>query len=861
VSAGTRTTDVIGVETPLPGSVQRSGRSGSAGLLLGLSGVLVGAAIGLSLLANDRAQPLIVGLLALLAVIGVFALFAGAVGILVFAGRAGGNDLTKALADSSTDGLLVIDADGRPTYANASYLRLAGARGLDDLRTVERLLTGSPEVSEAVYRLAQAARESKSAGEEIRLTPPLGATQGAAWYRVKTRPLEIGPRRTSLWSVTDITRERERQENVFQELQHAIDYLDHAPAGFMSVDAAGELVYMNATLAAWLDYDLAQFGSGGLLAADVVAGDSAALLTAGEGGSGEVRTETVDLDLRKRNGTSLPVRLYHRVAFGHDGAPGASRTLVLNRSAGEDVAEGQRAAEVRFARFFNNTPLAIATVTREGRISRTNAPFLRLFGAIFRGQDASETRSIVTIVAEREREAFAAAIAGAASGHGDIPSIDLALAGEGSRSARFFISAVEDGAEDGEAAIVYALDTTEQRALEAQFAQAQKMQAVGELAGGVAHDFNNVLQGIMGYADLLLVNHRPTDPSFQDIMQIKQNANRAAGLVRQLLAFSRRQTLRPQVMQFGEVLSELSMLLRRLLGERVELDTRHGRDLWAVKADLTQFEQVVVNLAVNARDAMPEGGKLTIRTHNVTREECAAIDGMAATPGDYVVLEVGDSGTGIPEEIREKIFQPFFTTKEVGKGTGLGLSMVYGFVKQSGGFIFCDSAVGKGTTFRIFLPRFVGEEVSEEAVAQAAAAAVAAKAEPEKPKPAVDLTGHGTILLVEDEEAVRAFGSRALSQRGYTVLEAGSGVEALKVIEENQGKIDLIVSDVVMPEMDGPTLLTELRKRGYPCKIIFVSGYAEDAFSKNLPDGETFGFLPKPFSLKQLIEAVKGAMA
>jgi two-component system, cell cycle sensor histidine kinase and response regulator CckA len=859
VSAGSKTTDVIGVDRPAPGSVQRHARSGSAGLLLLLSGLLVGAAIGLSLLANDRAQPLIIGLLALLAVIGVFALFAGAVGIVIFAGRAAGNDLTKILSDSSSDGLLAIDGEGRPIYANAAYLRLAGARGLDDLRTVERLLTGSPEVSEAVYRLAQAAREGKSAGEEIRLTPPLGAAQGAAWYRVKTRPLEIGNRRTSLWSVTDITRERERQENVFQELQHAIDYLDHAPAGFMSVDATGELVYMNATLAAWLDYDLAQFGSGGLMAGDVVAGDSAALLAAGEGGSGEVRTETVDLDLRRRNGTFLPVRLLHRVAFGHDGTPGASRTLVLNRSAGEDVAEGQRAAEVRFARFFNNTPLAIATVTREGKISRTNAPFLRLFGAEFRGQDAAETRSIVSIVAEREREALAGALTGAASGRGDITPIDLSLSGEGARSARFFISAVEDGAEDGEAAIVYALDTTEQRALEAQFAQAQKMQAVGELAGGVAHDFNNVLQGIMGYADLLLVNHRPTDPSFQDIMQIKQNANRAAGLVRQLLAFSRRQTLRPQVMQFGEVLSELSMLLRRLLGERVELDTRHGRDLWPVKADLTQFEQVVVNLAVNARDAMPEGGKLTIRTRNVAREDSTTQGDSSLAPGDYVLLEVSDSGTGIPEEIREKIFQPFFTTKEVGKGTGLGLSMVYGFVKQSGGFIFCDSAVGQGTTFRIFLPRFIGEEASEDVGAQTPAV-MAAKAEPEKPKAAVDLTGHGTILLVEDEEAVRAFGSRALAQRGYTVLEAGSGVDALRVIEENQGKIDLIVSDVVMPEMDGPTLLTELRKRGYPCKIIFVSGYAEDAFSKNLPDGESFGFLPKPFSLKQLIEAVKGAM-
>ena len=322
---------------------------------------------------------------------------------------------------------------------------------------------------------------------------------------------------------------------------------------------------------------------------------------------------------------------------------------------------------------------------------------------------------------------------------------------------------MENEGEDGEAAIVYALDTTEQRALEAQFAQAQKMQAVGELAGGVAHDFNNVLQGIMGYADLLLVNHRPTDPSFQDIMQIKQNANRAAGLVRQLLAFSRRQTLRPQVMHFGEVLSDLSMLLKRLLGERVELDVRHGRDLWPVRADLTQFEQVVVNLAVNARDAMPEGGKLTMRTRNVPAEESAAMTYRAMPGADYVLIEIEDTGTGIPQEIIDKIFQPFFTTKEVGKGTGLGLSMVYGFVKQSGGFIFCDSVVGKGTTFRIFLPRHVARK-RRRARPQPRESRAGTAAGPRSP----DLTGTGTVLLVEDEEAVRAFGARALSPSAAT---------------------------------------------------------------------------------------------
>jgi two-component system cell cycle sensor histidine kinase/response regulator CckA len=328
-------------------------------------------------------------------------------------------------------------------------------------------------------------------------------------------------------------------------------------------------------------------------------------------------------------------------------------------------------------------------------------------------------------------------------------------------------------------------------------------------------------------------------------MQIKQNANRAAGLVRQLLAFSRRQTLRPQVLQLGDVLSELQLLMRRLVGEKIELDLKHGRDLWLIKADLNQFEQVIVNLIVNARDAMPNGGEITLRTRNVDAAQCAAFNEKSLIPADYVGIEVEDNGCGIPANVLDKIFEPFFTTKEVGKGTGLGLSTVYGIVKQTGGYIFCSSEPGRGTTFRILLPRYIPTEEDSPA-----------RKEVEAPQP-VDLTGNGTILLVEDEEAVRAFGARALVSRGYTVLEAGSGVEALDVVEEHKGHIDLIVSDVVMPEMDGPTMFAELRRRGVKAKVVFVSGYAEEAFSKGLPEGETFGFLPKPFSLKQLIETVK----
>jgi len=398
------------------------------------------------------------------------------------------------------------------------------------------------------------------------------------------------------------------------------------------------------------------------------------------------------------------------------------------------------------------------------------------------------------------------------------------------------------------------LETTERRALENQINQSQKMDMVGQLAGGIAHDFNNVLSAIMMANDFLLNAHKPTDPSFQDIMQIKQNATRAATLVRQLLAFSRRQTLRPQVLDLGDALSDLTMLLRRLIGEKVKLDLVHGRDLWPVKVDVSQFEQVIVNLAVNARDAMPEGGTLAVKTANLTSEESAQMSYKGMPAADYVRIDVADTGTGIPADIVDKIFEPFFSTKEVGKGTGLGLSTVYGIVKQTGGFVYVDSEAGKGTAFHIFLPRHRPE-------LEAQIETSAAKDTSAEPKPKPDLTGQGTILLVEDEDGLRSLNARGLRSRGYSVIEAANGVEAMEALEQKNGAVDLVVSDVVMPEMDGPTLLKEMRSRNPDLKIIFVSGYAEDAFEKSLPENQQFAFLPKPFTLSQLVAAVKETMA
>src|SRR5262245_6955390 len=823
-------------------------------LLLLVALGLIGAAGGLILVGRDYVEAYVLTLLAILGTIGVFALFALAAGIMKFSGKDKGNPLLKAAVDGAFDGILVTDHSGRVVYANAAYLDLTGATDMRDVRPIERVFIGDPDVSESIYRLLKAAREGRRLHEEVRIPGTTG--ESARWLRMRVRPLGERRRdaRMTVWSIADVTRDRERQENVFQELQYAIDYLDHAPAGFFSVDAAGDIVYLNATLASWLDHDLAQVGTGSLKLGDIVAGEGAALLTTFIAAPGEVKTEVLDLDLKTRGGKPVPVRLFHKVAFGADGAAGASRTLVLNR-ARDDGSDPQRAAEVRFMRFFQNTPMAIATVDKSGRIARSNARFASAFENLLKSDD----RSILSVVVARDRPVLEAAIRKAAEGRSDIAPVEAALTGSAERWANFFVLAVEEEDRDSEAAIVYALETTAQRTLENRFQQQQKMESVGQLAGGIAHDFNNVLSAIMMATDFLLNAHKPTDPSFKDIMQIKQNANRAAALVRQLLAFSRKQTLRPQVLDLGETLSDLGMLLKRLIGEKVTLNTVHGRDLWPVKVDISQFEQVIVNLAVNARDAMPDGGKLTLRTANITAEECGKFAYKGMHRADYVLVEVSDTGTGIPPDIIEKIFEPFFTTKEVGKGTGLGLSTVYGIVKQTGGFIYADSEPGR-TSFRIFLPRHIpgADEVLPQIPTGEAPAIADALAAADKMARAAtaDLTGQGTILLVEDEEGLRALNARGLSSRGYTVLEASNGVEAIEAFARH-GHVDLVVSDVVMPEMDGPTLLKELRQRDPNVKIIFVSGYAEEAFSRNLPSQEQYAFLAKPFTLKQLVAEVK----
>ncbi len=851
---------------PVP-IVDQGTRPGAVTRLIAFMVVLAGAAIVFAVFRERFGDPFLLGLLGVLAMIGVGFLFATAIGFVQVAPRSTGDELSKAFIDSMSQGLLVSDNKGRVIYANRAYADMTGAGSPADIKTVEGLLSDVPEASSTIYRLASGLRDGQAGDGEFRLSQPIrpGAEPGARWYRVRARIFNVPGQRQPLsaWQLADISRERAEQERFFLDLQEAIDHLDHAPAGFFSADQEGRVTYINATLAEWLGIDLASFTPGAVALPEIVAGDGMALIRSVRADPGTTRNAVIDLDLTTTSGKVLPVRFMHRVTASREGSSGPTRTIVLNRTQGEDASADLRASEVRFTRFFNSTPMAIAGVDQNGRILRTNAPFLSLFAPVVDRDAVDRKVRFDTVIHERDRAAFADALEKARQRQADIAPIDAVLPDNEDRHIRLYVNAIADGTGgEGaeEAAIVYAVDTTEQKALEGQMAQSQKMQAVGQLAGGIAHDFNNVLTAIIMASDLLLANHRPSDSSFPDIMNIKQNANRAASLVRQLLAFSRKQTLRPEVLNLTDVLADLRMLLARLVGNDIKLKVEHGRDLWPVKVDIGQFEQVVVNLAVNARDAMPSGGELTVRTRNVSAEESPAYPYRELAPADYVLVEVEDTGSGIPPDVLKKIFEPFFTTKEVGKGTGLGLSMVYGIIKQTGGFIYCDSEVGKGTTFRIFLPRHVAAAKAATDVGVKASEAARSTDAPAPPKPAdaaKDLSGSATVLLVEDEDAVRMGGMRALTSRGYTVHEASSGVEALEVFDSLDGKIDIVVSDVVMPEMDGPTLLGELRKRQPHIKFVFVSGYAEDAFAKNLPADAQFGFLPKPFSLKQLATVVK----
>lgn len=789
--------------------------------------------------------------------VAVFALAALSILVWAIRCRRRGRFFARLFA-SMPDPQLAVDRDGKRVAATSSWIRLLGeddapikalaalaaSDGADGKARFDALLTSLAEgrPARADFRLGLPDMEFV----ELSAVSPGGDTDFV------------------VWRLEDVSERYEFERSNRNEQEKLIEFVENAPIGFYSVDRDGRFLTVNSTFAEWLGKTEAELTSGRFRLRDFLPDRLVKTCVPHSPLPGEQGDSVGESTFAGQDGELFDVYVTQTVTVDESNDDLRTRTLVRHLSDERDIAEAVRVSQERYQRFFFDAPVGIVLLDAEACITECNQAFAKAAGL---ESERTEGVSFADLVIEEDRDRFRDWVFSAYDADERPTPIEVRLDGGKSVTVSLYAGRAEHAPEKGESGeaetpsvglIIHVLDLSEQKRIEAQFFQSQKMELVGQLAGGIAHDFNNLLTAMIGFCDLLLLRHTPRDQSFADIQQIKQNANRAANLVRQLLAFSRQQTLQPKVLDMTDVLSETSYLLRRLIGADIELKFYHGRDLWLMKADQGQFEQVVINLAVNARDAMEGGGSLTIRTSNVYAGDPRLNDYEGIPDADYVLLEMQDSGTGIPDDVIGKIFEPFFTTKEVGAGTGLGLSTVYGIVKQTGGYVFADNVAGEGAKFSVYLPRFQEEETDEEAVGPAEAEEVRR-----------DLTGVGTVMLVEDEDAVRLFGARALRNKGYSVVEAKDGEAALAVLNGvvdgmattiDGEKIDLLITDVVMPGVDGPTLVREVRQRYPELKVIFISGYTEDTFRDKLGAGEEVEFLSKPFTLQQLAGKVKEVM-
>jgi two-component system cell cycle sensor histidine kinase/response regulator CckA len=600
--------------------------------------------------------------------------------------------------------------------------------------------------------------------------------------------------------------------------------LDAGPLGLFMIDEAGDPTFLNETLVTWLGYE-----HDGTKPRRAIQRAVARRLD----GKDAPEASANALGVRRSDGSlaKLHVALHAMDGDGLLGLAWEEPPLGIMPSAGsEELASG-------WVDLMEGAGMGLARIDAAGRVVTANRAFRRLLGGA--GQ-VRPGRFVADFVAPEDRRVLIRSLADAGQGGDVSDAVEVRLIGEEERAVALYLASLKRTGEAAQGSMLHAVDATPRRALEAQFEQSQKLHAVGQLASGVAHDFNNILTAITGFCDLLLQRHPPGDPSFGEIMQIKQDAGRAAGLVRQLLMFSRRQRPRPRVMALSDAVGDLMHLLRRLLGEQIRLQVDHARDQGYVRTDQSQLEQVVTNLVLNARDAIPQGGVIRIATYAERLEEARNMVNGIAPRGQYCVLEVADQGPGIDPELAEKIFEPFFTTKEVGKGTGLGLATVYGVVEQNDGFIDVGEAEGGGCVFRILLPRLNRTEV-------AALRDVPPAAQPGEEEGA-------SILLVEDEAAVRTFAASALRGRGHEVTDVDGPEAALEALAAATRRFDLLVTDVVMPGRSGPQLAAAIRAKEPDIAVIFISGYSEDAAGAE--DIDSANFLAKPFGLGQLAAKV-----
>ncbi len=745
-----------------------------------------------------------------------------------------------ALANGGEGARLVTDPGGVVLARNTEARDLLGEGNLIDHVSAHLSDDMGHDLThaEAVQRLRQTAGHGLAATADLPLAPRAGGAE-PEWFTVSVRPTGLGEG-LMLWSAIDVTARRTITEVLSQERQELADFLDFLPTGVYSVDVDGKFRYVNQRFAAWLGYSVEDLI--GVSLDKVLAGQNRPQA------DGEWHGE---VQFKPRGGESFSGLVLQSTY--DDAGDTCTRTLVIRDGMRRETTPPGAIAFERYRALFATAPVAIAIADTEGVIVDCNRAFEKLTG---QNRAALMGGSLAERLTPDDRRTFTTELDGVLAGASDGVHLDLGLSGTGDAVSQtsVFLGPVKGNGEI-EGAVAHFIDVTEQKNLEVQFAQAQKMQAMGQLAGGVAHDFNNLLTAMIGFCDLLLQRHSAGDPSFADIMQIKQNSNRAANLVRQLLAFSRKQPLQPKDLNVTDALMEMSHLLTRLIGESIEFKLIHGRDLGVVRVDPGQFDQMIINLAVNARDAMPGGGTLTITTGTETLDAPTQVGAEQVPAGRYVRVSVSDTGKGIPVENLGRIFEPFFSTKKEipGAGTGLGLATVYGIVRQTGGFIRVESSIGKGANFTLYLPRAADSDTSAQAKAP-----TAAKADTAPPADA-DLAGHGNILLVEDEDAVRVFAARALKNKGYKVTEARTGEQALDILRDTPA-IDLMITDMMMPGMDGGTLARLIRVERPEIKIIVISGYSEEVARGDIVDTADFHFLPKPFSLSQLASKVKDVL-
>lgn len=742
--------------------------------------------------------------------------------------------LISEVMEGSRSAHLITDSADNLVFSNQRFDALCRRIGPPGLGSLANLFKDNEEAANLFRNLAEQAQRGLSDSIEL----AAGPGEQEKWFIVGAQPIG-GWAGYVHWRIDDVTKQRELDRSVREEREKLLDFTDNAPVGFFSVDEHGRFVFVNATLARWLGTDIEKLLSRGTLHAFLKDPPETAAPydILAKGGARQI----AEITLKGAMGKSFLASINQMVVTDDDGRV-RTRAVVHDLTQEREMRQALQSAEDRFQRFFEEAPLGIALIDPDGVVRDCNTALAAMLGEDIA---AIEGRRLKDLIAEEDRLSVSESISRIEKGQRMAAPIEMELSGKERVTTVQMHARKFRGGED---IVLHFIDLSEQKQLEQQFVQSQKMQAVGQLAGGIAHDFNNLLTAMIGFCDLLLLRHKPGDPSFGDIMQIKQNGNRAANLVRQLLAFSRQQTLRPKVQDVTDILIEASHLLRRLIGANIELELVHGFDLGLVKVDVGQMDQVLVNLAVNARDAMEGGGKLAIITRNFDNDAPLECAGETMPPGAWVEISVTDTGTGIAPENIDRILEPFFTTKEVGKGTGLGLATVYGIIRQTGGYMRIESELGKGTSFIIYLPRLSEAEAGEEADDVKAAEVAEA-----------DLTGTARIMLVEDEDAVRSFSTRALTNKGYEVLAAENGAVALDLWNAQDNKhLDLMVTDVMMPDMDGPTLAKKMREQMPDLKIIFISGYTEDRLKDHMGTG--IYFLPKPFTLKQLAAKIKEAM-